>query len=160
VRFRPATRSSLIRSTVRMPSIAHGTARHLIDHQSCSCQFRSKCNGISKHYAEHTQFNGRVDVFTAVVNVDSVARLDSKSIEENFKNTPVWLQQLHFPRKQYPVKPPQAFESIHCNREGFRRPVAEGIDRYAPRPQCFENIDCARNLASEHFLVSLKPSVN
>src|SRR5215469_16461437 len=57
----------------------------LIDNQSRSCQFRSKCTRISKHYAAHTKLDGRFDVFAAVVNINSVTRRDSKSIKENLK---------------------------------------------------------------------------
>src|SRR6266404_3090677 len=80
--------------------------------------------------------------------------------QENLKNTPVWLQHLDLPREQHSVKPAQAFESIDSDRERLRRPVAKCIYRYTPRPQFSEDVDCARDLSPEHFLVSLEPSIN
>lgn len=61
----------------------------LIDKQPRSGQIRSKCTGIAKHYAGHTKFDGRFDVFAPVVDVNRVTRLDSEPIEKNLKNTPV-----------------------------------------------------------------------
>src|SRR5467141_306273 len=134
-------------------------ALYLIDEEPGSRQFRSKPSRISKHYPTHTKLDSHFDVFAGVVNVNGSTRLDSKSIQENLKNTPVWLQHLDLRRKQNAVKPAQAFESIDSDRERLRGPVAKCIYRYTPQPQFSENVDCARDLSPEHFLVSLEPSI-
>src|ERR1700756_1171550 len=144
---------------VRRPSLEQ-PALYLIDKEPGSHQFRSKPGRISKHDPAHTKLDSHFDVCAGVVNVNGPTWLDFKSIQENLKNTPVWLQHLDLPRKQHAVKPAQAFESIDSDRERLSRPVAKRICRYTPRPQFSENVDCARNLSPEHFLVSLEPSIN
>jgi hypothetical protein len=99
----------------------------------------------------HTKLDSRFDVFAGVVNVNGPTRPDSKSIQENLKNTPVWLQHLDLPRKQHAVKPAQAFESIDSDRERLLKPVAKCICRHTPRPQFSENVDCARDLSEACF---------
>src|ERR1700758_541271 len=144
---------------VRRPSLEQPTL-YLIDEEPGSRQFRSKPGRISKHYPMHTKLDSHFDVFAGVVNVNGPTRLDSKSIQENLKNTPVWLQHLDQSRKQHAVKPAQAFEAIDSDRERLRRPVAECIYRYTPGPQFSQNIDCARDLSPKHFPVSLEPSID
>src|SRR5467141_2108014 len=134
-------------------------ALYLIDQEPGSRQFRSKPSRISKHYPTHAKLDSHFDVFAGIVNVNGPTRLDSKNIQENLKNTPVWLQHPDLPRKQHAVKPAQAFESIDSDRERLRGPVAKCIYRYTPQPQFSENVDCARDLSPDHFLLSFKPSI-
>src|SRR6202023_152140 len=89
---------------------SRAAALYLIDQEPGSRQLRSKPSRISKHYPTHTKLDSHFDVFTGIVNVNGPTRLDSKNIQENLKNTPVWVQHLDLPRKQHAVKPAQAFE--------------------------------------------------
>src|ERR1700733_4313083 len=52
-----------------------------------------------------------LNIYFTIVDVDGASRVNCKSLEKNFKNTPVGLQQPHRARKQDSLKPFQTFES-------------------------------------------------
>src|SRR6201995_2948285 len=92
-----------------------------------TCQFGSKCGGVSEYDATHATRCRRLHIRFAVIDVNRQSRLECKSLQEKLKDTWIRFQQFHFTRKHHSPEPFQEREPLQSRGVGLSRPVAQRV---------------------------------
>src|SRR5256885_13780259 len=86
-----------------------------------------------------------------VIDIDGTARIDRKTLDQQFEDAGVGLDEPDFTRDQNAVKPAQKIEPLEGRRVRFGRENGKGVEGGAPLPKLGQDLDRTGKRAKPHL---------